>query len=172
MLERTSARFLNERPRVRIPPGLQSGPKQLGYLETNPDAFTRPPFFARVSQPAEDAGSDPVCCRCKSCPWHERHEPNVFGYQYEWGGRGFESRRAKARSSVGERQRRARSHVRDASSGRPPERSTALHTARRGFDSRPLHEHPGVLRRRRTGSEPVARRFESVPRVHVESDEH
>lgn len=26
---------------------------------------------ARVSQPAEDAGSDPVCCRCKSCPWHD-----------------------------------------------------------------------------------------------------
>ena len=103
MLERTSARFLNERPRVRIPPGLQSGPKQLGYLETNPDAFTRPPY-ARVSQPAEDAGSDPVCCRCKSCPWHERHEPNVFGYHYQWGGRGFDSRRARARSSVGERQ--------------------------------------------------------------------
>jgi hypothetical protein len=25
---------------------------------------------ARVSQPAEDAGPEPVCCRCKSCPWH------------------------------------------------------------------------------------------------------
>jgi len=32
----------------------------------------------------------------------------VFGYQNKWGGRGFESRRAKARSSVGERQCRAR----------------------------------------------------------------
>jgi hypothetical protein len=25
---------------------------------------------ARVSQPAEDAGPEPVCCRCKSCPWY------------------------------------------------------------------------------------------------------
>ena len=37
-------------------------------------------------------------------------------------------------------------HVRDASTGRPPERSTALHTARRGFDSRPLHDRQPNLR--------------------------
>src|SRR3982751_6648352 len=28
--------------------------------------------YARVSQSAEDAGPDPVCCRCKSCPWYRR----------------------------------------------------------------------------------------------------
>jgi hypothetical protein len=60
----------------------------------------------------------------------------------QWGGRGFESRRAKARSSVEEHQ--------------SPSAKTMFVTLR----------NTGVLRRRRVGSEPASRRFESVPRFH------
>ena len=52
---------------------------------------------ARVSQPAEDTGSDPVCCRCKSCPWHRRRHGRVAQRQCSRtisGRRGFDSPRA------------------------------------------------------------------------------
>ena len=68
----------------------------------------------------------------------------------------------RARSSTVEHHIRAHQHVRGVSSGRPSRRSTVLHTERRGFDSRPLHDRQPPLARRSRGA---SRRLMVISRV-------
>ena len=62
---------------VRISPGRHlvryASGKRGGCLPPKASSIlVRTAHHARVSQSEEDAGSDPVSCRCKSCPWYRR----------------------------------------------------------------------------------------------------
>ena len=152
------------------PAGASKRPKQLGYLKTNPDAFTRPPSPGYPNQqrtPAQTrcvAGANPVPgtnVTSRTC--------SVTNINGEVAGSNPAGRKPVAQwqsantpsaktmfVSLPRRGRDGDSLPRDASRVRIP----PLHDVNR------FARTPGVLRRRRAGSEPVARRFESVPRVH------
>ena len=94
------------------------------------------------SPTAEAACSNQARSEFESPGAHETHEPNVFGYRLQKSGdAGSNPAGRKPVAQTGEHLAE-RNAMFERFMGRPPERSTALHTARRGFDSRLLHPGP------------------------------